>query len=748
MKLDHVSKWVWIGLAALLVAGLAAGVAWAWQVRARRSEALYIAVMAPLSGPNQTDGQDTVRGVRLCLNQINQQGGVNGRPVELLVYDDANKPDVAKAQALEMAQQTQVMAVLGHSLSSASIQAGQVYKEYGIPALTGSATADRVTAGNEWYFRLIPNSRSQSTFLANYVVQVFQQRRAVIVYDTDDYGKTLAAPFESAFRELGGEIVGVWSLDTAEPDVDGRLDEMADQIGQKNPQVVFMALHAVEGAKLIAAMRYRGLTYPVIGASAFANLDFVTSFDRFEEENSSPGYFSDGVYATAPVIFDVSGDQAQQFRTEYLRQYGVAPGMKAATNCDAARIVVQAMRDLNVQGRPEGLAQERQRVRDYLAGLDRIDKAMWGVTGPVYFDAERNIARPAAMGVYQKRNLISAMTQFQPVVDVRRIFNLEQALADGKVIVVDSQYMYKTRVIYAGLDVNTISNLDTGKSTYTVDFYLWFRYRGEFPDADIEFINATSKLKLDAPIAESVDSNGLTYRVYRVKAAFVGDFDFHNYPFDSQELGVRFRHRTLTKENLIYVVDLMGMPRLAKGIWTEHLRAHAFTSTEGWSINESNVFQDTLTQSSTLGNPNMFGAEPYIAFSRFNAEIVVKRDALSYIIKNLFPVLILIVVSYLVLFMPAKVLPPRVSVSVTVILTTAFFSARLSSDLPSRVGYLSALEYVFFVVYVLCLYGLLVSSLDFRYEGQAWMNRLNLISRIAYPIVVLLTFAIIAWVYI
>ncbi len=137
-----------------------------------------------------------------------------------------------------------------------------------------------------------------------------------------------------------------------------------------------------------------------------------------------------------------------------------------------------------------------------------------------------------------------------------------------------------------------------------------------------------------------------------------------------------------------------------------------------------------------------------LTYSRINAEVHVKRDALSYSIKNLFPVFILILVGYLVLFMPAKVLPPRVSVTATAILTTASFSARLSSDLPSRVGYLSALEYVFFVIYILSLYGLLISSLDYKYEDRLWMKRLNVIGRIAYPIVVLLTFAIIVWVYV
>ena len=96
-------------------------------------------------------------------------------------------------------------------------------------------------------------------------------------------------------------------------------------------------------------------------------------------------------------------------------------------------------------------------------------------------------------------------------------------------------------------------------------FIFGFRYKGDIQPDDIEFTNFSvdrldsgEKLTLDAPIQENIE-DGVKYIVYRVKADFYEEFDFHNYPFDRQILSIRFRHNHLTRDQLIYVVDFVGM---------------------------------------------------------------------------------------------------------------------------------------------------------------------------------------------
>ncbi|OAD20083.1 branched chain amino acid ABC transporter (substrate-binding protein) [Candidatus Thiomargarita nelsonii] len=74
-------------------------------------EPLYVAVSGPMTAAN---GKAMVQGIQLYLDQINQQGGIHGHPVKLLVFDDQNKPALAQKIALEIATQSDALAVIGH----------------------------------------------------------------------------------------------------------------------------------------------------------------------------------------------------------------------------------------------------------------------------------------------------------------------------------------------------------------------------------------------------------------------------------------------------------------------------------------------------------------------------------------------------------------------------------------------------------------------------------------------------------
>ena len=87
---------------------------------------IYIAAVGPMG---KNDGLQMTQGIQLYLDKVNQEGGVNGRNVELLVFDDQNDKELAVQKAKEIVEQDQVHVVLGHLYSSTSIQAGEIYKK-------------------------------------------------------------------------------------------------------------------------------------------------------------------------------------------------------------------------------------------------------------------------------------------------------------------------------------------------------------------------------------------------------------------------------------------------------------------------------------------------------------------------------------------------------------------------------------------------------------------------------------------
>ncbi|ETR68549.1 MAG: hypothetical protein OMM_10408 [Candidatus Magnetoglobus multicellularis str. Araruama] len=84
----------------------------------------------------------------MCLDQVNAAGGIFGKPVHLKLYDDRGDPKEARQIASSIVENQDIRLVLGHFFSSTSLAASQIYKKYGLPAITASATDPMVTQSN------------------------------------------------------------------------------------------------------------------------------------------------------------------------------------------------------------------------------------------------------------------------------------------------------------------------------------------------------------------------------------------------------------------------------------------------------------------------------------------------------------------------------------------------------------------------------------------------------------------------
>jgi len=734
-------RWVFIALLVVLVI-VVLGV---MLNSSQSSDALKIAVVAPMTGEYNLDGQDTLNGIQLYIDQVNAEGGIHGKQIELIVKDDQNIADLAEQRAQEIADENEALIVIGHAFSSSSIRAGEIYEKHQIPAISGSATAESVTQDREWYFRVIPNSSSQSTFLANYLWHILDQDTATVIHDVDAFGTSLAEPFKLEFEKLGGEVTYMISIDPDSGDLDEQYDEiiktlLKDEAGEVG--AIYLAMHVPEGVTLVPELKRRGFNDPIFGPSAFSNINFVEGFKRFPEELKSPGYFSDGVLAVSPVIFDVAGKAGQDFRDAYVDKYDCMPGSKAATNYDAVVMAIEAIRESGISGESDQRAADREKIRNYLAGINSHEKAIDGVTGLLFFNEQGNVVKPVTIGVYEKQHRISAMTQLSPVMNVDRMLSsdLDLMISRGEIILIDDQYLRRTDIVYTGMDFIEVTNLNVKNSSYVFDFYLWFRFQEGVDGDKIVFTNGSRGTTLGAPIAERTQDE-VAYRLYRVKADFIGDFQFQDYPFDHQELEIRFRHVAKTRDNIIYVIDFQGME-----LSDEVTALDKITSSENqvlkigsWHPLNASFFQGIQINRSTLGDPLNFGAASDIEYSLFNAVIEIERNTLSFSLKNMLPLVAVTILAYLSIFLPPDQFAVKNAIGRGALLTVAFFHIKLSNDLPG-IGYTVALDFLFYTMYGLIVIDLIVSVIArqaAKNENRKLADRLILAEKIFYPLVIL-----------
>jgi potassium-dependent mechanosensitive channel len=599
-------------------------------------ETIYIAFIGP-TGKDSTAGRMMTQGIRLYLDEINEKKDeLNRKKFELITYDDENKCQTkAKSEAKRIVEDNQSVAVIGHWYSSCSITGGQVYKKYGIPAITPGSVNVKVTQGNEWYFRNIYNASASGQFLAHYVKNVFQLKDVTIIHDGSGYGSYLAEVFEKASKKLNLNLSNKWAF---QYDDEAKKKEIVfrnivKKLKQDGPNAgaILLATQASEGVPLVKLIKDASIQNPIISGSGFSEQTFVEGFKIYPKEKANPGYYTNDIYVATPLIFDTANEKAQKFKEKYRAKYKEEPDWSAAYAYDTAKVLIKAIKEANITGNQENLKTDRARLREVLADFTNIHDAIEGTTGFNYFDENRDAQKPVAIGVYKNKNIVSALTQFQAMRNPNEISDLEAAVKNERVLIINDKYMYRTNVVYTGIKINEINDFDINNLTFSLDFHIWFRFAGDFKPQLIEFLNAldpdTIQTQLEKPLEEKIKDQ-ITYRVYRIKSRFRADFLSKHYVYKQHTLGIHFHHQELTRNNLIYVTDILGMGK-DQNIPEKLQKSQVLSPTAGWIIEQITFFQNVARKYS-LGDPEYLNIQGGIVeYSQFNTSIQLKKNELT-----------------------------------------------------------------------------------------------------------------------
>ncbi|AXI47568.1 hypothetical protein C1J03_17080 [Sulfitobacter sp. SK012] len=706
--------------------------------QAQDAKPWIVAVAGPMTGESAHLGKAMVDATRLKAEEINKAGGVNGRSIEVAAYDDQNSPELAAKVALEIATQSQAVLVIGHRTSGASIAAAPVYMEHGIAAITGTATADALTVNNPWYFRATYNNKMQAEFSANYISSVLGYRTATLVATDDAYGRSLRDAFKASSENLRMDIAHLYDVDPESPDID--LD-MADIVAElslmPDSGMVFLAMNAVNAAHFVREMRNSGFALPIFGADSI-NQTFPSYFEPDPILKTRPGDFTDQILATTSMIWDVANEDAIKFRNEFADRFGTSPDSGMALYYDAAGVSFKALASIDAS--ISDLTIQREGIRNHFASLDTRADAYEGITGKIFFDDIGNAEKTVPVGVFELGEFISAPVQLQAVENPVMVPNFSDKLESGEIVPQSDGYMHATQIVYFGVDLNEVSNLNTATGNYDLDFYLWLRYRGKLDLNKIEFSNAVTPINLDNPIWKR-ERNGMNIVTFKVRGTFSGEFQFADYPFDRQHITLVVRHQDRNSESMRFVADRLGMLLADENstLLAKVEQEQAFKTSKGWRVLDAQIYQDLIKTASTLGETRFFQGETEVNFSRMVLSLEIGRHLTSYSSTILLPMTILFTIGLLLFAVPIQELPPRLSGGILVLVTVSLLRARLSNDLPN-IGYLVAIDYIFFALQIIMLFGILVSVLSYwllASQRSVAASRVNKLGAVLYPIPIL-----------
>ncbi|OQY59113.1 MAG: hypothetical protein B6245_08400 [Desulfobacteraceae bacterium 4572_88] len=234
-------------------------------------DTINIAAIYALSGRAAEANTSSLRGLRFGVEDINRQGGVLGKKIDLLVIDNHSTP-IGSNIAAKRAADAGVPAILGAQWSSHSLAIAKVAQTHGIPMISNISTHPDVTKVGDHIFRVCFTDDFQGSVMARFARQYLKAGTAVIFTQiTSDYSLKLSDIFRKKFGELGGKIVG-------EQDYKGGqtiFEKHIRQTAKLNPDVLFLSGHDESGF-IIRQAQDAGITSVPLGGDGWTPQSFLS----------------------------------------------------------------------------------------------------------------------------------------------------------------------------------------------------------------------------------------------------------------------------------------------------------------------------------------------------------------------------------------------------------------------------------------------------------------------------------------
>jgi branched-chain amino acid transport system substrate-binding protein len=236
---------------------------------AQAADTIKVAIAGPVTGPVAQYGDMEFSGVRVAVEMLNKAGGIKGKQIEAVVYDDACEPKQAVAVANKIVNDG-IHYVIGHLCSSATQPASDIYEDEGILMVTPAATSpDITTRGYQFVYRTTGLDSDQAPTAAKYITNVVKPKRIAIIHDKQQYGEGLASTVKSELEAAGVKIVAYEGVTAGDKD----FSALISKLKRENVDFVYYGGYHPELGQILRQSAEKGLKAQFMGPEGVANAD-------------------------------------------------------------------------------------------------------------------------------------------------------------------------------------------------------------------------------------------------------------------------------------------------------------------------------------------------------------------------------------------------------------------------------------------------------------------------------------------
>lgn len=296
-------------------------------------EPIKIGCIIPLTGPMAKFGEMDKKSYSIALGEINEAGGIGGRPIEIIYEDDQGRPEVAMAAAEKLITRDKVPIIIGEYSSSCAFAVAGVCERYKTPFLNICGAADKITQQKwDYIFRMNPPASEYPSGFKQFLKEVGYPETIAILFENTLFGTSSAKALKNWCKEEKIDVV------MYEPYESGAIDfkPMLIKVKAKQPDVLYMVSYIMDAILLMRQAKEldinpkafvggaAGFTMPSFLEGAGDAAEFVICITLWSPESGFP--------------------KAEDFYDEYEKRFGVYPDYHGAEAYASLFIVADVLK--------------------------------------------------------------------------------------------------------------------------------------------------------------------------------------------------------------------------------------------------------------------------------------------------------------------------------------------------------------------------------------------------------------------
>lgn len=319
------------------------------------NEPILIGVSGPLTGPRAQYGAQWQLGFDLALEEINANGGIDGRKLDYVFEDSQSDPKQSVAIARKFTTNPQIVVEVGDFASPASMAASPIYQRAGLVQFGFTNSHPDFTKGGDYMWSNSISQAEEQPKLAEYAVKGLGLKKIAVLHLNTDWGRTSKDNFISGAEKLGASVVVSEGYLPDERDFRSTLVRVRDA----NPDGIALISYYSDGALIANQLKATGIDLPIVAVGSVYSPKFL----------ELGGDSVEGIHTLTNFFPDDPRPHVREFVDKFVTKYGHQPDSFSARAYDTFILLASVIRQYGT---------DRTAIRDGLAKINNVPSVIYG----------------------------------------------------------------------------------------------------------------------------------------------------------------------------------------------------------------------------------------------------------------------------------------------------------------------------------------------------------------------------------